>query len=65
MLTTSQIERELRRGVFYLKNELRPLFQTARFCAAKRRIVSACGTIALEWRESDKPRGRVELVNLA
>ena len=64
MMTNGQIERELRRGVFYLKNELRPIFATARFCAASRRIVSADGTIALEWREGNKPRGRVELIQL-
>lgn len=63
-MTNDQIERELRRGVFYLKNELRPMFQRARFHAATRRIISADGTIALEWRESDKARGRVELLYL-
>jgi hypothetical protein len=64
MMTNSQIERQLRLGVNYVKNELRPLLRSARFCAATRRITSADGTIALEWRESDKPRGRVELIQL-
>jgi len=61
----SDIERDLRRGVFYLKNEMRPLFKRGRFCGATRRLISECGAYALLWsRAENAKRARVDLATI-
>jgi hypothetical protein len=44
-----ELERRLRRERFYLAADVRPRFERARFDYAGRRLISACGTLALQW----------------
>lgn len=58
-----ELERRLRRSVYCLKTELRPLFRRARFSFANACITSACGKHRLQFIPSaDKPQGIVAYV---
>ena len=54
------LERLLRRSIFYLSNEQRGLFQRGRFSYSAKRIVSACGKFALQQIDGR----RVEVVTI-
>jgi len=50
-----RLERELRRSVYFLRRDVRGLFKRARYSFRAKRIISECGTYALEWRKRQNP----------